>query len=99
VEQIKFYWRNEMSEIINEYAKTRKRIHNWLDSKNIPSNDNIVGRIGSITQLIIFSGSFLIYQLFRQVRPIKKDMTFVLGLKDIPLRQLQKKTSPVQLPQ
>lgn len=68
-----------MSEIINEYAKTRKRIHSWLDSKNIPSNDNIVGRIGEYYAIDYFQRQFPILSIIPASKNNQEDYDFCIG--------------------
>lgn len=90
-----------MSEIINEYAKTRRIIHNWLDSKNIPSNDNIVGRIGEYYAIDYFQRQFPNLSIIPASKTNQEGYDFCIGSEKYSVKTITKEnksgsTTPIK---
>jgi hypothetical protein len=90
-----------MCEIINEYAKTRRRIHSWLDSKKIPSNDNIVGRIGEYYAIDYFKQQFPDLSIIPASTTNQADYDFCIGSEKYSVKTITKEnkagsTTPIK---
>lgn len=90
-----------MDEIIYQYANTRKKIHSWLDSKKIPRNDNIVGRIGEYYAMEYFQQQVPQLSIHPASKTNQADYDFCIGNKKYSVKTITEEnksgsTSPIK---